>query len=113
MVDSFFTMLFAKISAVVAWVGQLWSSAFVALWDLVKDAFSFVFDQVLGVAVAALSGIDVSAMNGLSAQGWGALPAELINILGLIGVGTAISIITAAIGIRLLLQLIPFVRLGS
>jgi hypothetical protein len=33
--------------------------------------------------------------------------------MGLIGIGQAVSLIIAAISIRVILQLIPFVRLGS
>ena len=107
-----FSMLFAKIAAVLEWIGALWIAIFVALWDLVKDGFAWLFEQVLKVAVSAIGSIDTSAVDAYAGQ-VGALPAELLNILGLLGVGTAISIITAAITVRLVMQLIPFVRLGS
>ena len=110
--SAFFSMLLAKITAVLAWIGDLFVAVFVALWDLVKDAFAWLFEQVLKVAISAIGAIDTSAINAYAAQ-VGTLPAELLNILGLLGVGTAISIITAAILIRMGLQLIPFVRLGS
>lgn len=106
----FFTTLFAKIAAVVKWVSDLWVAIFVAAWDLVKDGFSWLFDQVLSVAVAAITAIDLS---GITAQAWGSIPGDIGNILSLLGVGTAITMITAAITIRIGLQLIPFVRLGS
>lgn len=106
-----FTLLFSKIAAVLDWVGKLWVAIFKAVWDLAKDAFSWLFDQVLGVAVSAVGAIDASSLSGLG--GWGSMPGEILNILGLLGVGTAVSIITAAILIRMGLQLIPFVRLGS
>lgn len=107
------TLIIKKIVGIATWFGSLFVAVFVALWDMIKDAFSWVFDQLMSIVVSAVAAIDVSALNGLSAQGWGALPAEVLNILGLIGVGTAIQIITAAILIRMVLQLIPFVRLGS
>lgn len=106
-----FTLLFAKVTAVLAWVAALAVAVFVSLWDLVKDAFSWLFEQVLTVAISAVGSIDTGALNGLG--GWGSIPGEILNILGLLGVGTAVSIITAAILIRMALQLIPFVRLGS
>jgi hypothetical protein len=107
-----FSMLFAKVAAVIQWISDLWVAIFVAAWDLVKDAFAWLFEQVLKVAVSAIGAIDTSAIDGYAGQ-VGALPAELLNILGLLGVGSAINIITAAIVIRMVLQLIPFVRLGS
>ena len=107
-----FTMLFAKISAVLTWIGSLWVAVFVAIWDVVCDAWCWPFDQVLQVATSAVGSIDVSGLTG-NLQGWGGVPAEVMNLLSLLGVGTALSIIGAAIAIRFGLQLIPFVRLGS
>ncbi len=107
-----FSLLLAKISSFATWLGSLFVAVFVALWDMINDAFSWLFEQCLKVAISAIGQIDVSALSSQVNQ-WGSLPADLLNILGLLGVGTAVSIITAAIGIRLTLQLIPFVRLGS
>lgn len=107
-----FTMLFAKISAVLTWIGELWSLIFIAIWDVVKDAWSWCFEQVCKVGITAIGALDVSTITQYTLSA-GNLPAEVMNVLALLGVGTAISIITAAIGIRLALQLIPFVRLGS
>ena len=110
--SAFFSVLLAKISAVLEWIGALWVAVFVALWDLVKDGFAWQFEQMLKIAISGIGSIDTSAVDAYVAQ-VGPLPAELLNILGLLGVGLAISIISAAIVIRLVLQLIPFVRLGS
>lgn len=109
---NFFTTLFSKISAAVGWFGDLFVAVFVSLWDLLKDAFSWLFDQSLSVVVSAVSSLDVSGMSSYALSA-GSLPASILNVLSLLGVGTAIGIITAAIGIRLVLQLIPFTRLGS
>lgn len=107
-----FSILFAKIAAVVKWLGQLAVAVFEAAWDLVRDAFCWPFEQLMEIVVSAIQAID---MTGLSSHvgAWGSLPSEIVNILGLLGIGTASAIIVAAIGVRLVLQLIPFVRLGS
>ena len=107
-----FSMLFAKITAVLQWFAALNIAIFVALWAMGQDVMAWLFEQVLKVAISAIGEIDTSAIDGYASQ-VGPLPSEILNILGLLGVGTAISIITAAIVIRLVLQLIPFVRLGS
>lgn len=109
---AFFTAVLAKIAALVGWFGKLFVAVFVAAWDFIRDAAVWPFEQVLTIAKTAVSKIDVSGVSG-SIGSWGALPGEVLNILALLGVGTAIGIISAAIGIRLVLQLIPFVRLGS
>lgn len=107
-----FTMLLAKIAAFATWFGQCFKQVFVDLWEVVIDLWSWPFDQVMQVAISATGSFDTSAISG-SVSGWGSLPADLLNIMGLLGVGTAVTIIGAAIVIRFGLQLIPFVRLGS
>jgi hypothetical protein len=109
---AFFTALLAKFAAVLVWIGKLWVAIFVALWDLLRDVACWPFEQAMTLAKTAIESLP---LDGISSNlgAWGSLPSEVINILGLLGVGTAVTIITAAIGIRLVLQLIPFVRLGS
>ena len=95
----------------IQWIGQLFKDVFKAAWDIIKDAFAWLVEQILDVVISAVSAIDVSGLE--SVQGWGELPSEVLNVLGLLGIGAASGVIVAAIGIRLVLQLIPFVRLGS
>lgn len=99
------------IVSLVNWFAGLFKNVFVALWDILKDVFSWLLEQLFDVVIYAVSSIDVSALNNV--EGWGSLPSEVINVLGLLGVGAASGVIVAAIGIRLVLQLIPFTRLGS
>lgn len=106
-----FTLLLAKISALAGWFGEVFVAVFVSLWEMITDVFCWVFEQLLKVVASAVTAIDFNGMAGF-ANGV-TLPGEIINILGLLGVGTAMTIIVTAIGIRLGLQLIPFVRLGS
>ena len=107
-----FTFLLQLIADAVGWVGQLFVKVFKALWDMVTDVFVWVFDQVLGIAVTALGALDVSGITpALGAMG--NLPGNVIEVLGAAGVGPALGVVVAAIGIRFMLQLIPFVRLGS
>lgn len=106
-----FTLVLAKLSAILGWVGKLFEAVFVALWDMITDAFCWVLEQLLKIVLAALQTLDFNGFASYAANN--PLPAEIGNILSLLGVGTAITIIIAAITIRLGLQLIPFVRLGS
>ena len=48
-----FTMLFAKISAVLTWVGALYVAVFVALWDWVRGT---TFKERSAVSVATREG---------------------------------------------------------
>jgi len=104
----------AIIDTIVAfgdWLLGLVKGIFESVWDFCQDGVCWVVDKLLSFVVSLLGGIDTS---GISAVGsWSSLPAEILNILGLLGFGQCMGIIGAAILIRLGLQLIPFVRLGS
>lgn len=104
--------IITTIVRMVGWVGDLAVAVFKAIWDLLTDAVCWVFDQLFQVVVSMVSAIDVSAFSG-AVGSWSSLPSEILNMLGLIGFGYCMGIIAAAIMIRLTLQLIPFVRLGS
>ena len=107
-----FDWLKQKLNDIVQWFSDLAVEVFKAAWDFLKDGICWCFEQVLGVAVSAANSIDVSGMQDWG-QSWGTLPGDILNVMGLLGVGTASGIIITAVLIRLLLQLIPFVRLGS
>lgn len=94
------------------WLLGLVKALIEAIWDFCGDVVAFVFDKLGSFAVTALSSMDTSAIAG-SAGAWGSVPSEVMNVLGLVGLGQCFAIIAAAIGIRFALQLIPFVRLGS
>ena len=107
-----FSMLLAKIAAALAWIGSLFVAVFVALWDLLRDALTWPFEQLMTLVQTAVAAIDVSGFSA-AAINLGTVPAEMFNLLAILGVGTALGMIVAAIGVRLVLQLIPFTRLGS
>ena len=100
------------IEKLLKWFSDLFVAIFAAAWDMLGDVFCWVLEGLLGIAVSAANSLDVSALEGY-ANGTGDMPAEIINIMQLAGLGTASQIVVAAIGIRLLLQIIPFTRLGS
>lgn len=104
---------------ILEWLQSVWENfvqmiqALVAtLMDMLKDLFIFLFSLVMELGIAILNGIG-SAMSWNPSTYISALPPEVTNIIGLIGVGEAITIIGGAILIRLTLQLVPFTRLGS
>ncbi len=107
-----FTMLLSKIAEIVAWFGKLFLGVFASLWFLVTDFFCWIFDKTTELAVSAVASVNVSGIT-TSLSAWGQVPADVMNILSLLRLGEAITIISAAIVVRFTLQLIPFVRLGS
>ena len=107
-----FDWLKTRLTEIIQWVADLWVDIFKAAWDVIKDGISWCFDALLGIVITAANGIDVSGMTGWGSS-WSGLSSDILNVLGLLGAGTAAGIIVTAVGIRLVLQLVPFTRLGS
>lgn len=98
------------ITGAIEWLLGLVKDVFLAVWDFASDVISYALEQVLGVVVTLVGGISTSGIPTFSLAG---LPDSMVNVLGLLGLGSCLSVIATAIGIRLAMQLIPFVRLGS
>lgn len=88
-------------------------SLILSLQTILKDICIWFFDAVMGLAVMLLGGMgDIfSSLN--VAQYINAIPGDVASVLSLIGLSEATGMIIIAITIRLMLQLIPFTRLGS
>lgn len=83
------------------------------LWDMFKDFFLFVTDTVMTAGIELLNGMAYAFELFDLSQYTSSMPSEVLFILDATGVGTALGMIMTAGAIRLLMQLIPFVRLGS
>lgn len=107
---NFFTSLLAKIVGFAQWLLLLVVQLFKDLFVIFKDLFCWAFDSILGIAAGALSAISAP----FDPQTYYAMiPPDVGNMLGVIGVSQALSMIVASLLIRFLLQTIPFVRWGS
>lgn len=103
-----------KIDGLIDWLFELVPNLIKALVLMFKDLFLWCLEQVLDLAKGVLDGI--TGFDDIIAQAatiWAGVPPEVMLVVQAIGLGTALTIITGAIMIRLVLQLIPFVRLGS
>ncbi|MDO6580581.1 DUF2523 family protein [Photobacterium sp. 2_MG-2023] len=81
--------------------------------EMLKDLFYLLFEQILaGAKMLAGSIANLLAPINLSQYLTG-LPTEIGWVFGQLGLPQAIAMIITAITIRLILQLIPFTRLGS
>ena len=103
-----------KIDAVIDWFFELIPRLIEALVLMYKDMFLWCLEQLLSLAKGVLDGM--TGFDDIIAQAatiWTGVPPEVMTVVQAIGLGTALTIITGAIMIRLVLQLIPFVRLGS
>lgn len=108
-----FSALFAKIAAVAQWCIDLVKQLAKDVYEMLTDIPVWCFDQILGLVTGAVGELDLSGLDTYTAGAWTTLPGEVINALAYLGAAEVSVIILTAIGIRLVLQLIPFVRLGS
>lgn len=107
---SFFTALLAKIAGFAEWFLAVFLQIFEDIWNLVTDAFIWVFDSLLGIASSALSTISIPFDPQIY---YAMIPPEVGQLMGYIGVPQAIAMIVGALVVRFILQTIPFVRWGS
>jgi hypothetical protein len=103
---------FSFVAEIPGWILDVITALFASVLLMLKDLVSWVFESILGLASSAISSFDFSGITAYVSY-LGSLPAEVVNILGLCGIGEALGIIAVAIIIRIFLQLIPFTRLGS
>lgn len=110
---SFFTWIAGWLGGLLQWVVDLFEGMFEGVWLMLKDFVIFIIETLLNLVVVAVGSfsLDFSAFNpGTYISG---LPSEVTNILGLVGIPEAVAMIITALGIRFLLGLIPFVRVGG
>ncbi|AWA91556.1 DUF2523 domain-containing protein [Vibrio parahaemolyticus] len=84
-----------------------------SLFDMLKDLFFWIVEQVMEAANLLIAGIFALFAPVDMSQYMTSIPPTVSWVLAAVGVPQCLSIILAAITIRLLLQLIPFTRLGS
>lgn len=107
------TGILSKIAAGSVWVIAVVTAVFAALWLFGKDLACWILESVLKLVVYILNSTSINFDVFNPGTYIASMPADLTNMLSLIGLPDAIAIIVAAIGIKVLLQLIPFTRLGS
>lgn len=110
---AFFTAILAKIVAFAGWLITLTLAMFVAWWLLGTDLGAWVFEQLLDVVISMLSSLDVDFELFNPGTYIAALPSDVTAVWGVLRLSESAAILLTAYTIRLTLQLIPFVRLGS
>ncbi|KGY11254.1 VSK receptor [Vibrio tubiashii] len=104
----------------MGWINDLFQqlldaiiALFMSLVEIFKDIVYWFFnlimnvvDDLLAVAISLFEPIDIG-------QYMSGFPPEAAWVLAQIGIPQALGMIVSSIGIRIILQLIPFTRLGS
>lgn len=95
------------------WVLVQLKSFLLTLWDILTDILLMVVDLFMSIGLYALQGM-AEALALVNVTNYiNDMPAEVLGIVNAVGLGEAIGMVMAAGTARLLIQLIPFVRLGS
>ena len=76
------------------------------LWIL-KSIIFLIVDGLLTVVSAFFSAIDFSSFLSTLALDWAGLPSAMIYVINAVSVPQCLTIISGAIGIRILINLIP------
>nr|WP_314898794.1 DUF2523 family protein [uncultured Deefgea sp.] len=108
----FLIAIISKIVEHAAWTAVMVAIIFACLWLLATDFGKWAFEQLLDLLIYMLKGFSID-LSFLSPSKYVSIPPEVSNMLGLLGIDTALGIILAAILVKIVLQLIPFTRLGS
>lgn len=123
-VDDFKAWLLQKLQSVINFIRDFFFELFKSItdfikamvltfFDMLKDVFFFAFDALITLMVALLDGLG-SLFSALTFPNvLDGMPSEVLNIIGLCGLGQCMTLIVTALIIRITLQLIPFTRLGS
>lgn len=102
------------IYGIVYWFYALVLAVINTIVAMFQDLFCWLFDQILAVAVYVLGLLNFDFLiDGSLAAAFDGLPATVWNVFWLLGLPYCLALVVSAIGIRLILQLIPFTRLGS
>jgi hypothetical protein len=102
------------------WLAQKWNmfvdylyQIFKSAVDFFRDFFWWMLDNLFGAVIVILDGMR-SLFEGLNPlQYVSSIPPETQYYMNVCGINDALSLITTSLIIRMTLQLIPFVRLGS
>lgn len=102
------------------WLANKWNEfvdylyqIFTSAVDFCKDFLWWVLDSLFGAVLLIIDGMG-SLFAGLNPlQYFSVIPPETQYYMAICGFNECMSMIVSALIIRMLLQLIPFVRLGS
>jgi len=104
----------------MSWLKKLWDSfvdflyrLVLTIFDAVKEVFLWAFDSILELVIVAFDASSSVLSKFDITQYVSMIPPETKEVMALIGFSDAITMVITCGLIRLVLQLIPFVRLGS
>lgn len=99
-------------SCLIGWLAAAFPQLFVDLFEAAGDLLVYLFDMAGDLVLSAINSFDWTWL-GDAAAFWYSLPPIAVDVAAAVGLPQAFGIIVGASLVRFVLQLIPFVRLGS
>lgn len=106
--------MYAIINAIIKALSSLWDAfKHLIIWFLdvvvgiLKSIFYWFFDQLCTFVLWVINGIDLQNFSLSDFMNWAGLPPQLTYILNACGFSTCLTMVSSALLIRLLLNLIP------
>ncbi|HHC7292212.1 TPA: VSK receptor [Vibrio campbellii] len=97
----------------LSYILELFKKLGTTLYDIFNDLFLFIFDSVMTAVMLLVNSLtDLLQFIDFS-EYYDSLPSDFLDAAAAVGLHEVFGIFLAAHTIKLLLQLIPFVRLGS
>lgn len=100
-------------SSVLDWLLDQLKSFALTIWDMFTDGLLFIVDIFMDLGMGILDGFSYALELVDLSQYISGMPSEVMFIFDATGLGTAVGMVMTAGAVRLFMQLIPFVRLGS
>lgn len=104
----------------MSWLKDLWNEfvnflyrLVLTVFDAIKEVFLWLFDSMSNLVITVLDSSSSVLSTFDITQYASMIPPETREVMALIGFTDAITMVISCGLIRLLMQLIPFVRLGS
>ena len=83
---------------------------FVDIFELLKDLVFWIYEQILDVSAWGVSLVE-DGLPTINLTGyWASAPQELIQILAYVHFNQCIDLVVSAIGIRFVMNFIPFIK---
>ena len=94
------------------WFTEIFGEVALTFFAMLMDLFLFIVDSLF-TAFSFLLDTLASSLEFMNPLQWmDLIPAETMNMMNLVGISEAMSIIISATSIKLILQIIPFIGLG-
>jgi len=102
------------VNSILSWVSTFWNTIKSVITDTLELLFSVigwvlycVFDGLLAVIYAVVNGLDLSVVAFDMASEWSSMPEQLVWLVKELGIPQCLTVISGALTLRLLLNILP------